>query len=75
MDTVTDIIKRLRGAGLSQSEISRRTGIPQPRLSRWEGGAPPAGANDALRLKQLAREVDPVLDGPAAVVETETQSG
>lgn len=59
MDTATDLIKRIRAAGLTQSEIARRTGIPQPRLSRWEAGSPSAGANDALRLAELAREVIP----------------
>ncbi|WP_231934072.1 helix-turn-helix domain-containing protein [Bordetella bronchialis] len=38
-------------------EIARRTGIPQPRISRWEGGEAPAGANDALKLAELARQV------------------
>ncbi|CAB3889147.1 hypothetical protein LMG26788_03748 [Achromobacter pulmonis] len=57
MDTATDLIKRIRAAGLTQSEISRRTGIPQPRLSRWEAGAPSAGANDALKLAELARSL------------------
>lgn len=53
MSTTTTIIKRLRAAGLSQSEISRRTGIPQPRLSRWEGGEVPDAADDALKLAKL----------------------
>ncbi|MGE4370938.1 MAG: helix-turn-helix domain-containing protein [Burkholderiaceae bacterium] len=57
MKTVIDIIKELRAAGFSQSEISRRTGIPQPRLSRWENGSPPVGANDVLRLARLLGEV------------------
>ncbi|PPA72541.1 XRE family transcriptional regulator [Achromobacter spanius] len=57
MDTATDLIKRLRASGMTQSEISRRTGIPQPRLSRWEAGAPSAGANDALRLAELVRSL------------------
>lgn len=57
MDTATDLIKRLRASGMTQSEISRRTGIPQPRLSRWEAGAPSAGANDALKLAELARSL------------------
>ncbi|WP_039052094.1 helix-turn-helix domain-containing protein [Bordetella avium] len=55
MDTATDLIKRIRAHGMTQSEISRRTGIPQPRLSRWEAGAPSAGANDALKLAGLAQ--------------------
>ncbi|WP_421721730.1 helix-turn-helix domain-containing protein [Achromobacter xylosoxidans] len=57
MDTATDLIKRLRAAGFTQSEISRRTGIPQPRLSRWEAGSPSVGANDALRLAGLAQNL------------------
>lgn len=47
----------LRKAGLSQTEIAKRTGIPQPRLSRWESGDVPAGADDALRLKALHEQV------------------
>lgn len=57
MDTATDLIKRIRASGMTQSEISRRTGIPQPRLSRWEAGSPSAGANDALKLAELARSL------------------
>lgn len=57
MDTTTALIKQLRAAGLSQSEIARRSGIPQPRISRWENGATPTGADDALKLLELAREV------------------
>lgn len=57
METVNDLIRKLRAAGLSQTEISRRTGIPQPRISRWEGGEAPEAADDALRLLALVREV------------------
>lgn len=57
MSETTDLIKRLRERGLSQSDISRRTGILQPRLSRWEGGDTPAGADDALKLAALEREL------------------
>ena len=53
MSTTIDLIKQLRSVGLSQSEISRRTGIPQPRLSKWENGSIPIGADDALKLKAL----------------------
>lgn len=42
---------------LSQSEIARRTGIPQSRLSRWENGEAPASADDALRLQKLHGEL------------------
>ncbi len=54
MRTTTEIIKGLRRR-MSQSEIARRTNMPQPRLSRWESGDVPAGADDALKLFDLAR--------------------
>ena len=53
MSATTELIRALVRAGLSQSEISRRTGIPQPRLSRWQAGETPESADDALRLKAL----------------------
>ena len=43
---------------MSQSEIARRIGMPQPRVSRWEAGEVPTGADDALKLAQLLREVE-----------------
>lgn len=58
MSATTELIKRLRAAGLTQTEISRRTGIPQPRISRWEGGAAPVCADDALALLDLAQRVE-----------------
>ncbi|NYT76626.1 helix-turn-helix transcriptional regulator [Alcaligenaceae bacterium] len=57
MKTATDILMGLRAAGLTQSEIARLTGIPQPRISRWVNGNPAAGANDALRLVELYESV------------------
>ena len=58
MSATTDLIRALRRTGLSQSEIARRSGIPQPRISRWEAGGAPAAADDGLRLRELlaARE-------------------
>lgn len=58
MSTTQDIIRQLRAAGMSQSEIARRIGMPQPRVSRWEAGEVPTGADDALKLAQLLREVE-----------------
>jgi len=58
MSETTELIKRLRASGLSQSEISRRTGIPQPRLSRWEGGEVPDAADDSLKLQALVVALD-----------------
>lgn len=57
MHSTADLIKSLRAKGLTQSEISRRTRIPQPRISRWERGDAPESADDALRLHALEREV------------------
>ena len=56
MDKIQDAIKSLRRT-LSQSEIARRTGIAQHKISRWESGDIPAGASDALKLIELAKEV------------------
>lgn len=52
--------------GLTQMDISRRTGIPQSRVSRWEAGAVPAGADDALALQRLLEQLktaDATTDG------------
>ncbi|RYD63614.1 MAG: XRE family transcriptional regulator [Verrucomicrobiaceae bacterium] len=59
MDThdVASILSRIRESGLTQMEISKRTGIPQPRLSRWEAGNAPSSANDALALLTLAENL------------------
>lgn len=57
------LLKRLR-ARLSQAEISRRTGIPQPTLSRWENSGVADAADDALRLVQLEAELAAPAAGP-----------
>lgn len=56
MSTITEIIARLQ-MSMSQSEISRETGIPQPKLSRWGSGAAAAGADDALKLLALDQKI------------------
>lgn len=61
MNTTTELLRELRNRGLTQSAISKRTQIPQPRLSRWESGDVPASADDALRLKALLDEVPPTV--------------
>lgn len=55
-DTQT-IVQTLRALGMSQSEISRQTGIPQPRISRWEAGEYPDSADDSLRLLDLMQRL------------------
>lgn len=57
MSTTQALVRELRALGLSQTEISRRTGIPQSRLSRWEAGVVPTGADDALSLQRLHAEL------------------
>ena len=70
MSETTELIKRLRDGGLSQTEIAKRTGIPQPRLSRWENGEVPDSADDALKIKalvdQLANAAAPNIQTPDA---------
>jgi transcriptional regulator with XRE-family HTH domain len=54
--TTVQLIRALRASGMRQADIARRAQIPQSRLSRWEAGAVPTGADDALRLKRLHDE-------------------
>lgn len=56
MRSTTELIKILRDRGMTQTELSRLTGIPQPRLSRWENGDVPDSADDALKLAALVAE-------------------
>ncbi len=55
------LIKRLRAEGLTQVEISRQSGIPQPRISRWYNGEVPAGVDDALKLQAMVNAYDAAL--------------
>ena len=80
MSEISQIIKRLRSdpSSLSQTEIARRTGIPQPRISRWEAGEVAAGADDALKLVALANQmgfhVEPQPHSPADCIQAGKQS-
>lgn len=57
--TTLALLKRLREVHqLSQTEISRLTGIGQPKLSRWEGGAIGGAADEALKLAALVAQFD-----------------
>jgi len=53
---VQQILKELRSHGMTQSELSLMTGIPQPRISRWESGDVPDSANDSLVLLAILRQ-------------------
>lgn len=68
MSKTVEIIKRLRAAGLSQSEIARRTGVAQSRISRWENGSPAAAADDVLKLQELAHRVTEGSEVPVPMV-------
>lgn len=56
MTKTIDIIRKLRSLPMTQAEISNLTGIPQPRICRWEAGSIPVGADDALKLQTLLSE-------------------
>lgn len=58
MSKTTEMIKRLRHRGLSGSEIARRAGVSQSRISRWENGAVPAAADDVWKLQELERALE-----------------
>ena len=53
-----ELLKRLMAEGMTQTEIAKKTGIPQPRISRWAAGDIPRGADDALKLQSLVNEYD-----------------
>lgn len=55
MSQTAALIVRLQALGLSQLEIARRTGIPQPRLSRWKNASEPTPTDDVLKLVDLER--------------------
>lgn len=69
MSATTELILRLRARGLTQTEIAKRTRIPQPRLSRWENGEAPDSADDALRLQALHDELAGATQAVAATQE------
>lgn len=56
--SATDLLARIFAAGLSQTEIARRTGIPQPRISRWASHGAPRSADDVLRLAALVAALE-----------------
>jgi transcriptional regulator with XRE-family HTH domain len=73
MSTTADLLECLRRRHkLSQTEIARRTGIPQPRLSRWERGDVPDAADDSLKLADL---VDALGEPPADSETTPAEQG
>ena len=59
MSETLENLRRLRGLHkLSQSEIGRRIGLAQCRISRWEAGVIPDSADAALRLAELLASID-----------------
>ena len=65
-ETAYDILTRILARGISQAEISRRTGIKATKLSRWSiARSLPDGADDALKLAALDRELAAEIDDAA----------
>ena len=72
MQSTASILQALKARGLSQCEITRRTGVPQSRLSRWQRGLVPPALEDDLKLRRLHAElVEGVKAEPAAEPEPE----
>jgi transcriptional regulator with XRE-family HTH domain len=69
--TIIDMLKRLKDRGLSQTAIANLTGISQPKLSRWAGGAVPDSAKEALELQRL---FDRTMAAPAPADATDKAS-
>ena len=58
MNDIKNIIERIQATGMRQSQISRETGIPQPRLCRWAAGKAPDSASDGIKLAKLAARIE-----------------
>lgn len=56
MDEIAEVVGELLKR-MTQSEIARRTGISQSRVSRWAAGRAPDALNDARKLRELLDEV------------------
>lgn len=66
MSQTTNMVKRLRQAGMSQAAIARNVGISQPTIAKWESGKAPKAADAAMKLQQLDREIAGLRPEPAA---------
>lgn len=58
MDDIKTLIEKIQSSGMRQSQISRETGIPQPRLCRWASGKAPDAASDGIKLAKLAAKIE-----------------
>lgn len=67
MSQTTNMVKRLRQAGMSQAAIARKVGISQPTIAKWESGKAPRAAEAAVKLQQLDREIAALRPEPTAV--------
>lgn len=66
-----DFVRELVGSGLTQSQITERTGIPQPTLSKvLRGDVKDVLSRNYRQLQALHTEV--CGDAPAAATTTET---
>lgn len=67
MSQTTNMVKRLRQAGMSQAAIARKVGISQPTIAKWESGKAPRAAEAAVKLQQLDREIAALRPEPTVV--------
>lgn len=58
------IVNRILDTGITQVQLSKISGVPQPRLSRWASGKTPKAADQLLKLKKFADKVAPEPDKP-----------
>lgn len=58
MDDIKTLIEKIQATGMRQSQISRETGIPQPRLCRWAAGKAPSAASDGIKLLKLSTKIE-----------------
>jgi predicted XRE-type DNA-binding protein len=54
---IKKLIEQIQASGMRQAQISRDTGIPQARLSRWAAGKAPDAAADGIKLAKLAAKI------------------
>lgn len=68
------LLEARRRAGITQTELARRAGIPRPVLSAYENGHREPGADTFLRLMRLAG-FEFSLTGPASQLSEDARIG
>ena len=63
--TAHQALQELVARGLTQTEISQLTGIPQPRICKWLNQGTPKSVDDGVRLLAVSRQLNSSA-GPAS---------